>query len=258
VNVQPPAGRLNNIKKQEKMKKNLTIGLVVLLILSGIRLFAQEAALIKESRPVSSFSAIKVGGIVHVYLTQAETEKVDVEVSSKEFNDRLIVEVVNNVLVIRMKPNENGKGQNYGNVKARINVSYKSLNKIDASGVTHVFGESLIKAGKFDIGMSGVSNLRLNVEADEVNIQGSGTSNLTLKGSAKALNAKTSGVSNIKAFDFYAEDVMSESSGASNIYVTATKTISAKASGASNVNYKGDAKVDENSSSIAARIRKMD
>lgn len=238
------------------MKKNLTIALIVLFILSGIRLFAQDG-LIRENRPVSSFSAIKVGGIAHVYLTQAETESVDVEVNNKDFNERLIVEVVNDVLVIRMKPNENGKGQNYGNVKVRINVSYKNLNKINASGVTHVFGESLIESDKLDIGMSGVSNVKLNVKATEVNIAGSGTSNITLSGNAKVLNARTSGVSNIKAYDFSAEDVTSESSGASNIYVTATKTISAKASGASNVNYKGDAKVDDNKASSAARIRKM-
>ncbi len=238
------------------MKKNLTIGLIVLFILSGIRLFAQDA-LIKENRPVTSFSGIKVGGIARVYLTKGDTEKVDVEVDNKEFNDRLIVEVVNNVLVIRMKQNENGKGQNYGNVKARINVTYKSLNKIDASGVTHVYGQSLIEADKVDIGMSGVSIVKLDVKASEINIEGSGTSNITLTGSAKTLNAKTSGVSNIKAYDLSAEDVKSESSGASHIFVTASKTLSAKASGASNVNYKGDAKVISNESSIASHIRKM-
>ncbi|WP_170878424.1 head GIN domain-containing protein [Daejeonella lutea] len=238
------------------MKRNLTIGLIVLFILSGIRLFAQDV-LIKENRPVSSFSAIKVGGIAHVYLTRGETEKVDVEVNNKDFNDRLIVEVVNNVLVIRMKQSENGKGQNYGNAKVRINVSYKNLNKIDASGVTHVYGESLIESDKVDIGMSGVSTVKLNVKSNELNIDGSGTSNITLTGSTKRLTAKTSGVSNIKAYDLSAEDVISESSGASNIYVSASKTLSAKASGASNVNYKGDAKVDNNESSIASRVRKM-
>lgn len=239
------------------MKRNLTIGLIVLFILSGIRLFAQDA-LIKENRPVGSFSAIKVGGIAHVYLTKGDTEKVDVEVNNKEFNERLIVEVVDQVLIIRMKPIENGKDQNYGNVKVKINVSFKRLNSINASGVTHVYGESQIEADKLDIGMSGVSNVKLNVKSNEVNIEGSGTSNIILSGSTKKLTAKTSGVSNIKAFDLSAEDVSSQSSGASNIYVSASKTLSAKASGASNVNYKGDPKIDNEDSSIASRIRKME
>ncbi len=238
------------------MKKNLTIGLIVLFILSGIRLLAQDA-LIKENRPVSSFSAIKVGGIAHIYLTKAETEKVDVEVNSKEFNDRLIIEVVDNVLVIRMKQSENGKGQGYGNVKARINISYKTLNRITASGVTHVYGESLIESDKVDIGISGVSMVKLNVSANEVNIEGSGTSIINLAGNTKALNAKVSGVSNIKAYDLTAEDVKSESSGASQIYVTASKTLSVRASGASSVNYKGDAKVVGNETSAASHVRKM-
>lgn len=238
------------------MKKNLTISLIILFILSGIRLLAQDE-LIKESRPVSSFSAIKVGGIAHVYLTKAETEMVDVEVNSKAFNERLIVEVVDNVLVIRMKQSENGKGQGYGNVKARINISYKTLNKIAASGVTQVYGESLIESDKMDISLSGVSNATLHVKAKEVNIEGSGTSIMNLSGSAKSLNAKTSGVSNIKAYELTAEDVKSESSGASQLYVTASKTLSVKASGASNVNYKGDAKVVRNELSVASHVRKM-
>ncbi len=75
------------------MKRNLTIGLIVLFILSGIRLFAQDV-LIKENRPVSSFSGIKVSGVAHVYLKKAESEKVNIEINNKEYNDRLIVEVV--------------------------------------------------------------------------------------------------------------------------------------------------------------------
>ncbi len=44
------------------MKKNLTIALFVLFILSGIRFFTQDA-LIKESRPSGSISAKRVEGI---------------------------------------------------------------------------------------------------------------------------------------------------------------------------------------------------
>ncbi len=238
------------------MKRNLTIGLIVLFILSGIRLFAQDV--IKENRPVSSFSGIKVSGIAHVYLNKAESEKVNVEVNNKEYNDRLIVEVVDNILVIRTKPNDGQRNNdNYKNLDVKIYIDYKEINSIKASGVTHVTAQNAITADKMDLQIAGVSSAKLEIKTKELNIESSGTSNITLTGSADVLNAKTTGVSNIKAYDLTAQTVRSDSSGASNIYVAASKSISAKASGASNINYKGDAQVTNQSSSGAAHIRKM-
>lgn len=239
------------------MKRNLTIGLIVLFILSGIRLFAQDAV-IKENRPVGSFLGIKVSGIAHVFLNKAETENVTVEVNNKEYNDRLIVEVVDNILVIRTKPNEGPKNsENYKNLDVKIYIDYKSINSIKASGVTHVLSQNAIHADKMDLQTSGVSNAKLEINTKELNIESSGTSIITLSGSADKLNTKTSGVSNIKAYDLSAQSVKSESSGASNIYVAVSKTIIAKASGASNINYKGDPQVTNHGSSGAAHIRKM-
>jgi hypothetical protein len=237
------------------MKRNLTIGIIVLFILSGIRLFAQDN-LIKENRPVGSFSGIKISGLAHVYLKKAETEKVNVEINNKDYNDRLIVEVVNNVLIIRLKQIE-GRDNNFSNLKLKIYVDYKNLNSIETSGVTQVYSENVINADKMDIHNSGVSKAKLNIEAKEINIETSGTSDVTLTGSTGILNTKSSGVSNIKAYDLAAQEVRSETSGASNTYVAAAKSLSAKASGASNVNYKGNPQITGNESSKAANIRKM-
>ncbi|MES3018568.1 MAG: head GIN domain-containing protein [Bacteroidota bacterium] len=238
------------------MKRNLTIGLIVLFILSGIRLFAQDAV-IKENRPVGSFSGIKVSGVAHIYLTKAETEKVNIEINNKEYNERLIVEVVNNILVIRMKPTEGSNNNNFRNLDLKIYIDYKDINSIRAGGVTHLFSQNVINAEKLDLEVSGVSNAKLEIKTKELNVQGSGTSNVTLTGSADAVNARTSGVANIKAYELSAQSVKSESSGASNIYVAVSKTISAKASGASNINYKGDPQVTNEGTSGASHIRKM-
>lgn len=238
------------------MKKNVTISLIILFILSGIRLFAQDE-IIKENRPVKSFSAISVAGIAHVYLTKADNEKVDVEVNNKEFNERLVIEVIDNVLTIKMKPRPEGnQGKLYNNVKLRVNVSYKDLNSIQAGGATHLYSENAVVSNKLTIQTSGANNTKLEIKASETNVETSGASNLTLSGTSPQFNARTSGASNIKAYNLSSEDVKAEASGTSNIFVTASKTIGAKASGVSNVNYKGDANVVNRELSRMANLNK--
>lgn len=235
------------------MKRDLTIALIVLFLLSGIRLFAQDG-IIKENRPVSSFSGIKVSGVAHVYLRKADKENVNIEIN-KEYNDRLIVEVIDNILVIRMRQVE---GNNHLNrLDLKINVDYKDLNSIGASGVTHVYSQNAIESEKLSLDFSGVCKAKLEVLAKEVDLKASGTSDITLSGKADALNTKSSGASNIRAYDLAAGEVDSEASGASNIYVAAAKTLSTKASGASAINYKGNPQVTNNQTSIAAKVRKM-
>lgn len=170
----------------------------------------------------------------------------------------MIVEVVDNILVIRTKQNERSRNnESYNRLSVKIYIDYKNINSIRVSGVTNVYSQNLITADKMDLETSGVSNAKLEIRTKELNIQSSGTSNITLTGSTDVLNTKTSGVANMKAYDLPAQTVRSESSGASNIYVAAAKAINAKASGASNINYKGDPQVISRDTSGASHIRKM-
>src|SRR5687767_5885231 len=117
------------------MKNFLKLVTVIALIAVGTVGFAQDE-MIREERKVSGFSGIKASGIASVYLKKGSQEKVDVEVNDKDFNDRLIVEVVDKVLVIRMD-NKEKKDHRNQDVKLKIYVIYKHLNSLEGSGATN-------------------------------------------------------------------------------------------------------------------------
>ncbi len=236
------------------MKKIVKISLMVFMIIKGSVLFAQEV-LIKEDRPVSSFSAIKASGIAHVYLSSGNAEKVSVEVNSKEVNDRLKIEVAEGVLHIRMEENKRWNNP-MNDVKLKVFVTYKTLNSLQASGATHIYSESTVKSEKFDIKTSGANHTTLDIRTKELSIKTSGASNIKLTGSADRLNMSSGGASNIKAYELTAQDVKSETSGASNIFLTAQKTLDVKATGVSNINYKGEAELVSREVSKLANLRK--
>ena len=236
------------------MKNLLKLITVIALITVGQGVFAQDE-MIREERKVSGFSAIKASGIANVYLEKGSQEKVDVEVNDKEFKDRVIVEVVNNVLVIRMDNKEKKDNRNQ-NVKLKVYVTYKDLNSLEGSGATNFNADGQINADEFDLKLSGANNSKLNISTKNLKVETSGASNVTLSGQADHLTVKSSGASNIKAYDLKAGNVVVESSGVANIYVSAEDSLEVKASGLSNINYKGDAKLVTKEVSKMANVKK--
>jgi hypothetical protein len=239
------------------MKNFFKLSMMVVLLLTCQVVSAQDD-MIREERKVSGFSAVNASGIANVYLQKGTQEKVTVEVNDKEFNDRLKVEVVDNVLVIRMEKTENrdNRDNRNNNIKLKVFVTYTSLKSLEGSGATNFYADDEIKADEFELKVSGANNSKLKLNTKKLDIETSGASNVTLTGAAEALSIRSSGASNVKAYDLKAGDVSAESSGVANIYVSAQDELEVKASGLSNVNYKGDAKVITKEVSKMANVKK--
>jgi len=236
------------------MKNFFKISMMIVLLLACQVVSAQDD-MIREERKVSGFSAVKASGIANVYLQKGSQEKVTVEVNDKEFNDRLKVEVENNVLVIRMEKSENRDHRN-NNVKLKVFVTYTTLNSLEGSGATNFYADDEISGDGFELKLSGANNSKLKLNAKKLDVETSGASNATLTGQADELTIRSSGASNVKAYDLKAGDVNAEASGVANIYVLAQDELEVRASGLSNVNYKGDAKLTTKEVSKMANVKK--
>ena len=238
------------------MKNIMKSGIMILLLMACQAGFAQDE-MIREERKVAGFSAVKASGIATVFLQKGNQEKVVVEVNDKDIRDRLRVDVVNNVLVIKMEEAKERKVQRQSNVKLKVYVTYKTLKALEGSGATNFNAEDQIEADQFKLKLSGANSSKLSIEAKNLDIETSGASNITLTGQADNLVIRSSGASNIKAYDLKAGDVNVASSGVANIYVTAENELEVKASGLSNINYKGNAKVVTKEVSKMANIKKQ-
>lgn len=236
------------------MKNFFKLSMMIVLLTSCHLAFAQDD-MIREQRKVSGFSAVKASGIANVYLKNGDQEKVEVEVNDKEFNDRLKVEVVNNVLVIRMENTDKWENRNK-DIKLKVYVTYKNLNSLQGSGATNFYADDEIKADEFELKISGANNSKLNLQTRKLDVESHGAANVSLSGSADELLIEASGASNIKAYDLKAGEVKAKSSGVSNIYVYAENTLEVKADGLSNINYKGSAKLVNKEVSKMANVHK--
>ena len=196
----------------------------------------------KENRPVSSFSGLVTSSGIDVYLTQGNDEKLTIEAKGVEKED-VVTEVRNGTLRLTI----DRRGANFFNfgrnryVKAY--VTFRQLSKLTASGGSDVFGQGKLTFRTLAIAVSGGSDIKLNLTADELNASASGGADLLLEGQARSLNADGSGGADLDARKLVVETGNANSSGGADVYINATRELSLKASGGSDIYYYGPARV---------------
>lgn len=227
-----------------------------LFTIVSLRSFSQETIINDknaELRNVSGFNAIKVSGAIEVYLSQGN-EAVAVSASEEKFRDNIKTEVVNGTLKIYYDGNH--ISWNKDNMKLKAYVSVKNLNALEASGASDYKINGVLNFETVSVKLSGASELEGNVNIGNLRVDLSGASDLKINGTVQNLNIEASGASDVKSYDLVAEACSVKASGASDIKITVNKEITAHASGASSVYYKGNAVVKESRSSGASSISK--
>lgn len=205
-----------------------------------------------EARNVGSFTGISVSGGIDVIISYGN-EAVAVSAARPEYRERIKTEVENGILKI-WYDNKRGISINGGkNLKAY--VSYKTLKSLEASGGSDLTAESAIASTELVLRVSGGSDFRGAVNTSKLTVNQSGGSDVRISGKANTLNVDASGGSDFKGYDLVADVCDLEASGASDIEITANKEITARASGASDIHYKGSPSVKEAKASGASSVR---
>jgi Protein of unknown function (DUF2807). len=163
------------------------------------------------------------------------------------------VEVKNGVLHISL---EKGLKWNTGNKKLKAYISFKDIDLLRISGACDVFINGVLKANELSIDQSGASDLKGKIEVSKLSVDLSGASDIQLNGTATQLHVEASGASGFKGFDLVSETCHVRASGASDVKITVNKELSAEASGASDVHYKGSGVIREIKNSGSSSISK--
>ena len=234
--------------------KNL---LAAILILLSTNVLAQETMINDknaEVRNVSGFNAIRISGSIEVYLSQGNSEAVAVSASEEKFRNRIKTEVVNGTLKIYYDAEKFSITNT--NRKLRAYVSVRDINRLEVSGASDLKINGILTASALQVNVSGASNLEGILKVQDLRLVASGASDAKIKGTATTINVEASGASDIKGYDLTVDDCIAKASGASDINLTVNKQISAHASGASSVFYKGDGTMKEVHTSGASSVGK--
>jgi hypothetical protein len=206
-----------------------------------------------QERSVRGFNSIKVSHAIDLYLSQSDNEVVAVSASKIEYRERIKTEVQDGVLKIWY---DHEKKWTRGDRKLKAYVSFKALNKLNASGACDVRVTGILKANDLEINMSGASDFEGAVEASSLVVDLSGASDVTVSGTTTNLKIEVSGASEFKGYDLQTENCSAKASGASDIKITVNKELSAHASGASGVYYKGNGVIRDMKSNGASSVSK--
>lgn len=228
------------------------------LVFSGFLMAQEEKTVVFDKnvqpRSASGFNAIQVSSAIDLYLSQGKEDAVAVSAGSDEIRDQIKTVVSNGVLKIYF----DGKSiRNWSNTKMKAYVTFKSLQRIEASGACNVRlvdplqGESLI------IELSGASDFRGKVTLANLVVESSGASNMTLEGRAQTAKFDLSGASSVKAFDLEIAKCKALASGASVLRMFVQEELSVQASGASSVQYKGNCVVKDINATGGSSIKQQ-
>lgn len=192
-------------------------------------------------RNVGSFHAIEIADGVDLYLSQGNEEAVAVSASTNDYRDRIRTEVVNGVLKIYFNQEGTWRLNWFGNRKLKAYVSVRTLEGLSASGGSDVYIEEQLTTDKLTLALSGGSDFRGKLDAGVLQLSASGGSDAYLSGKADKLSITASGGSDVHGFELVSNTCIIESSGGSDVRITANKELQANASGGSDVYYKGSA-----------------
>jgi hypothetical protein len=239
------------------MKKFLPFFLIAVLAASCHNVFGDKIKgngnIKTESRTAGIFSSVDVSGSIDVYVTQDSACSVKVE-ADENLMEYIIIKTEGDVLVVEPRDGYNLSGSKH----IKVYVSSPIFKRLEVSGASSIASESMLTSSEaITIQISGASDTKLELKAPKVSIDISGASTAILKGQTKDLFIEGSVASHAKCFELLSENADVDVAGASNADVFASVKLNAEASGASDVRYKGNAAVNQNTSG-AGSIKKVE
>jgi hypothetical protein len=225
------------------------LGLTVMVQGQGWKSVTGHGPVVTKERNTDSFTGIKVSSGIDVYLKQGNDLTVSVE-ADENLHEYILTEVRNGVLNVYSEVNIRDAE------RKRVYVTMKDIKSIKTTSAGDVFGESPIKSDRLELSASSAGDIKIEVNVKDLSVDISSSGDITVKGETDILRADLSSAGDLNAFDLRAReaDLSVSSAGDADVYVSERMT--ARASSAGDINYKGDPRNVDAHSSSAGGIHK--
>ena len=202
----------------------------------------------------SDYSGLQVSNAFNAYVTFSDTEEKIVIEANDNLHDRIVVKREGNDVVIKLKNFTNIKGS------ATLNayITTKNISKLEIKGASSLELENEWISDDTRIELTGASDFIGELSTERLHLNMRGASNADIFGNANSTYADLSGSSELRNYDLSINRLEIDLTGASEAFLSVNESIDIDASGASALNYKGDAEVIHKRLSGASEIRKRD
>jgi len=223
-----------------KTMKIFTLILIGTVLFQANQLKAANGNDGRQKRQITGFHEVSVSSGIDVYLTQKNVEEVFVEADADDL-EKIITEVEGGILKIYVKE-KSWLSLNWGNDPRKVYVSFKDLDKLEASAGSDVNSQGALKLTKLNLDASSGSDIKLELEANELSVETSSGSDIFVKGKVDFLQASASSGSDINASELLARKCNASVSSGSDIRVNVSEELDANASSGGDITYSGNPK----------------
>ena len=237
-----------------KSLKSLAAALVIIAISSCthaqfFRTVEGHGNVVTKERKTDDFTGIKVSSGIDVYLKQGNNESVSVE-ADQNLHEYILTEVRGGVLNVYSEYNIRHAE------RMRVYVTMKEINSVKTTSAGDVIGETPINTDRLELSASSAGDIKLEVHAKKIDIDISSSGDISVTGETDVLRADLSSAGDLNAYELRSReaDVSVSSAGDADVY--ASERITARASSAGDINYKGDPKYIDAHSSSAGGIHR--
>jgi len=228
--------------------------LIIIMLLGAINVHSLAASGTEktENRNLKNFDAIKVSSGIDLYVRMGNEESVRIE-ADKDDMDEIKTEVKDGTLRIYVKSRNNWFNWGF-NKPRKAFVTVKKLKEIDASAGSDVKSENTLEGEILKVEASSGSDVDLELYYKTVELDASSGSDARLRGKAKTLVAQASSGSDIKARELEVAIGKLKASSGSDINVTVTDQLYAKASSGADIRYYGNPNIRDTDTSSGGDV----
>ena len=186
-----------------------------------------------------SFTAISVSDGISLYLTDGDEESLAVSFSDAKYEARFKTEVDNGMLKIYF----DNKGLNWNDNRKRqlkAYVSYKTLQKLSASGGADVIITAPIKVDDLELKFTSGTRLRGKIDASSLTIDQNSGSDINITGNARKISVEATSGAMFRGYDFNVDYCTARATSGGAIRVSINKELEAKANSGGAIHYKGE------------------
>lgn len=216
----------------------------IILLMTALTLSCSNDNKIKPSSTittveynVSGFNQLMVEDAFNVEIEiSSDTEQILVE-ANENLQSHIFIEKNLNELIIKMDDKITTEGTE---PTLNVYITTDHIFAFRASGASKIELMDTLTADMFEINLSGASYFTGPLMGGDINTSLSGASGIFLAGNASKFNVNGTGASTVEGFDFVADWLHADITGACIVSQTVNNKLDVWASGASTVYYKGD------------------
>jgi hypothetical protein len=207
-----------------------------------------------QSKPIGDINGVELHSSFDVILIEGSPSNVKIE-AEENLIQYIGLHVENGILNIRTEDNVSLRT----NKSVKVYVTAPSFNRIENTGSGDIVSETRISNdSKLNLDVSGSGNVKLDVDAPEVDAMLTGSGELKLSGETKKFHGEVTGSGDLRAMELLAEEANVQVTGSGGIDIYSSVKVSASITGSGDIRYKGGAQVVSSSKTGSGDLKKVD